>query len=246
MAELKTVLITGASRGIGREVARLFALSGYRVAIHYHERADLAQTLYDELMGKGCETMTVGADIADASQVCGMVAAVEERLGGIDVLVNNAAISHYKLFDEITDEEWKNVFAVNVEGMFYCCRSVLPGMIRRKNGAIINISSIWGITGASCETAYSASKAAVIGLTRALAKEVGPSDVRVNCVAPGVIDTDMNALVDEEALLELKALTPLNRLGTARDIAQTVLFLASPAASFITGQVISPNGGLVI
>lgn len=246
MAKLSTVLVTGASRGIGREIARQFALAGYRVAIHYNKHADEANDLREQLTAQGCEAMTVRADISDSAQVSAMVDAVEARFGGVDVLVNNAGVAQQKLFDSISDIEWRHIFAVNVDGCFYCCRRVLPHMIRQKGGVIINISSVWGITGASCEVAYSASKAAVIGLSRALAKEVGPSGIRVNCVAPGVIDTDMNSGLDEQTIAELKAQTPLGTIGSAADIAATVLFLASPAAKFITGQVISPNGGLVI
>jgi 3-oxoacyl-[acyl-carrier protein] reductase len=175
-----------------------------------------------------------------------MVQRVIDVFGRIDVLVNNAGIAQSKMFTDLTADDWDAMFDVNVKGAFHCCQSVLPGMISRKSGCILNVSSIWGLVGASCETHYSAAKAAVIGLTKALAKELGPSGIRVNAVAPGVIDTDMIAGLDDETREALKEETPLCRLGTAEDVAQTIRFLTSDSAGFITGQVISPNGGFVI
>lgn len=167
-------------------------------------------------------------------------------IDSVDVLVNNAGISSQKLFTDIKDDEWKKTIGVNLNGVFYCCKNVLPQMINRKSGVIINISSMWGEVGASCEVHYSASKAGVIGLTKALAKEVAPSGVRVNCIAPGVIMTDMMEDFDGETINELKAETPLGRLGTPEDIAAAALFLASDNASFITGQTLGVNGGFII
>ena len=190
--------------------------------------------------------MAVHADVSDAAQVRTMVQRVNEVFGHIDILVNNAGIAQSKLFTELAADDWDAMFDVNVKGVFHCCQSVLPGMISRKKGCIINVSSIWGLVGASCEVHYSAAKAAVIGLTKALAKEMGPSGIRVNAVAPGVIETDMIAGLDRQTREALKEETPLCRIGTAEDVAQTIRFLASEGAGFVTGQVISPNGGFVI
>lgn len=184
----------------------------------------------------------VKADVSNPAEVEAMF----DEIGAVDVLVNNAGISSQKLFTDITDDEWRRTIGVNLDGVFYCCRSALPHMISRKSGVIINISSMWGEVGASCEVHYSASKAGIIGLTKALAKEVGPSGVRVNCITPGVVMTDMMSEFDDETVNELKAETPLNRLGTPEDIAAAVLFLASDDASFITGQTLGVNGGFII
>ena len=175
-----------------------------------------------------------------------MVSQIAEEMGDIDLLVNNAGIAQQKLFSDISEEDWDTMFAVNVKGMFHCIQAVLPRMIHYKRGKIINLSSIWGMVGASCEVHYSAAKAAIIGMTKALAKEVGPSGIQVNCVAPGVIDTPMNAQLDATALDALVEETPLERLGTPLDVAHMIAYLASPQADFITGQVFSPNGGFVI
>ncbi|HHZ19829.1 MAG TPA: SDR family oxidoreductase [Firmicutes bacterium] len=242
----KTVLVTGASRGIGREIATLFAESGYNVAINYHSSEEAAEDLYRRLLAKNCSVLKVRADVSDKTQVDKMLDLVYDRFGNIDVLVNNAGVAQQKLLLDLTGEEWDRMFAVNVKGIFHCCQGVLPRMIQSKRGKIINISSIWGLTGASCEVHYSAAKAAVIGFTKALAKEVGPSNIQVNCVAPGVIQTEMNAHLDTATIEELKNDTPLGVLGAPRDVAELVLFLASDKADFITGQVISPNGGFLI
>ena len=242
----KTVLITGASRGIGAETARQFALAGCRVAINYYQSGDKAQALAEELGAQGYSAAAFGADVSEQEQVRAMVREVTDRFGPVDVLVNNAGTALQRLFTETTPEQWRRIFAIHVDGAFHCSQSVLPGMIRRKSGAIINVSSIWGLVGASCEVAYSASKAALVGLTKALAKEVGPSGIRVNCVAPGVIRTDMLGGLSSAELSALEEQTPLGRLGTPRDIARAIVFLASEEADFITGQVLSPNGGFVI
>lgn len=237
-----TVLITGASRGIGAAAARLFAQRGWQVAINYHQSEEAARTL----AASHKNIFAVQADVADRRQVNHMVEEVLCQLGHIDVLINNAGIARQTLFTDVTEAEWDRMFSVNVKGVYHCCQAVLPGMIRRQKGKIINLSSIWGMTGASCEVPYSASKAAVIGLTKALAKEVGPSGITVNCVAPGVIDTDMNAALCEEAREALREETPLGVLGRPEDVASLLYFLADSQADFITGQVISPNGGFLI
>ena len=243
---MKTVLITGGSRGIGAAAARAFAQAGWKVAINYCRSAQAAQALAAELCAQGGQALVVPGDVAVRSQVVQMVETVRKELGDPDLLINNAGISQQALFTDLTEEDWDRMFAVHVKGAFHCCQEVLPAMIRRRSGQIINISSMWGQVGGSCEVHYSAAKAALIGFTKALAKEVGPSQVRVNCVAPGVIATEMNGHLspaDPEALREE---TPLETIGTPEDVASLLVFLASDQARFITGQVIAPNGGIVI
>lgn len=175
-----------------------------------------------------------------------MFAQIERLYGGVDILINNAGVAQQKLFTDITAEDWAAMIGVNLTGVFHCTQAALPYMIRQKRGSIVNVSSIWGLCGASCEVHYSAAKAGVIGLTKALAKELGPSHITVNCVAPGVIDTEMNGGLDSEALAALAEETPLGRIGTAEEVAESVWFLAGGGAPFLTGQVIQPNGGIVI
>lgn len=242
----KTVLITGASRGIGRASAEAFAKAGYDVAVNYNKSAESAETLCRELEKYSVKAVPFQADVADKKAVEKMFAEIEIAMGNVNVLVNNAGIAEQALFTDITEEMWDRMFAVNVKGAYNCTQAVLPKMIHEKYGRIINISSMWGISGASCEVHYSASKAALIGFTKALAKEVGLSGITVNCVAPGVIDTDMNGRLSPEIISELKEETPLNRIGTPRDVAETILFLASEKASFITGQTISVDGGFIL
>lgn len=241
----RTVLITGASRGIGRAAARRFAQEGYRVAIGYCRSEAAAQELSREL-SLLTDVIAVRADIRRYDEVARMTAVAAEALGPIDVLVNNAGVASYGLFTELTLSEWDRVLGINLNGAVYACQCVLPDMVRRHSGCIVNVSSIWGLAGASCEVAYSAAKAGLVGLTKALAKEVGPAGIRVNCVAPGVIDTDMSAALDEQTREELAAETPLGRLGTPEEAAEAIVFLASDRASFLTGQVLSPNGGFLI
>ena len=243
---MRTVLITGASRGIGAAAARAFAQNGDRVMIHYHKQRALAQALCEQLRQAGAQAACVQADVAERAQVQAMLAQTERQFGPVEVLVNNAGIAQQALFTDVSEAEWDRMFAVNVKGMFHCTQGVLGKMISQKRGKIVNISSMWGQIGASCEVSYSAAKAAVIGLTKALAKEVGPSGIQVNCVAPGVIDTEMNAALDASTRAMLAEETPLGVLGTAEDVARAIVFLASPQADFITGQVLGVNGGFVI
>lgn len=243
---MRTALITGASQGIGKETARAFARAGYALCLQYRTHEQEAQALCEELRENGCPCLCLPADLRREEDVNALVRAAEQEFSHIDVLVNNAGIAQQKLFTDLTLQDWDDIFSVDVTGVFLCCRAVLPGMIRRQSGAIINISSMWGQVGASCEVAYSAAKAAVIGLTKALAKEEGPSHIRVNCIAPGVIDTPMNGFLSPETMEELREETPLMRIGTPADVAAAAVFLASDAASFITGQILGVNGGMVI
>ncbi len=242
----RTVLITGAATGIGRETAKRFAAEGWNVAVHYHKSEAAAQALVDELKARHASAIRVQADVRDPYAVRAMAEKVNRAFTRIDALVNNAGLAQQKLFTDITAREWDDMFDVNVKGVFHCCQAVLPGMISRKSGSIVNVSSMWGEVGASCEVHYSAAKAAVIGLTKALAKEVGPCGIRVNCVAPGVIATAMTANLDEAAIAALKDETPLGAIGSPRDVAEAIYYLALDKAAFVTGQVLGVSGGLVI
>lgn len=244
---MSTVLITGASRGIGAATALLFAQQRWNVAVNYNRNEAAARSLVEELTRLGVNAVALQADVSDADQANLLIEQTLSRLGGLDVLVCNAGIAlPQQLITDTTDEQWRNVFATNVDGMFYTIRAAVPHFVREKAGCIITVSSVWGMTGGSCEVAYSASKGAVIAMTKALAKELGPSGITVNCVAPGVIATDMNAHLDEESLAELCQETPLERLGTPKDVAQNILFLAEKGGQFLTGQVLQPNGGIYI
>ena len=221
-------------------MVELFASRGYRVAFTYKSSDGAAEEL-----SKRCGALAVRADSSSEKDVEYAVKTVEEKLGNIEILINNAAVSSFSLFTDITLEEWNRMFAVNVTGCFLYSRAILPSMIRNKCGRIINVSSMWGIVGSSCEVHYSATKAAIIGMTKALAKEVGPSGITVNCIAPGVIDTEMNKQLSDEDLDALKEETPLMRIGTPTDVANCALFLAGDEASFITGEVLNVNGGFI-
>ena len=243
---MKTVLITGAAKGIGAACARAFAREGYCVVIHYHNSREQALALCDELNGMGADVMAVCADLTDRSAIADMFSAVSDRFGTLSVLVNNAGVALVKLFTDTSDDEWDRMISADLTAAAACCRAVLPDMIRRHSGCIVNIASMWGEVGASCEVAYSAAKAGIIGLTKALAKEVAPSGVRVNAVSPGVIMTDMMKDFSEDDLVTLRDEIPLGTLGMPEDVAEAVVFLASVKASYITGQVLSVNGGMVI
>lgn len=241
----KRALVTGGSRGIGRAVCLALAARGMRVAVNYAGNAAAAEEVVQACLQQGApDAFAVQADVSDAEQVRALVAAVSERWGGVDVLVNNAGIAPpEQLLTDCTAALWDRVFAVNVRGAFLCCRAALPDMIRKKRGSIVNVSSVWGVVGGSCETPYSASKAALIGLTRALAKEVGPSGVRVNCVAPGYIETEMNAALTDAEREAIRQDTPLQLLGTPEDAAAAIAFLALDEGRFLTGQVLGCDGG---
>jgi 3-oxoacyl-[acyl-carrier protein] reductase len=239
----KVALVTGSSRGIGRADALRLSRDGYAVCINYIQRADKAGELLEQIKGEGHEAMTYQADVADREAVFAMVKAVEDTFGPVTLLVNNAGIAEQHQFQDITPEYWKRIFDVNLGGAFNTIQAVLPHMLHEHAGCIVNTASIWGLHGASCEAAYSSTKHAVAGLTKSLAAELGPTGIRVNAVAPGVIDTDMVRPLGVETLDGLAADTPLNRLGKPEDIANIVAFLASDAASFITGQILTADGG---
>lgn len=238
---MKVALITGGSRGIGRAMVELFSEAGYRVAFTYKSSHTAAEAL-----AARTGALAIMADSSIPTDVERAVKTAEETLGNVDILINNAAVSSFSLFTDLTIEDWRASFATNVDGAFLYSKLVLPSMIRNHSGRIINISSMWGEVGSSCEVHYSATKAALIGMTKALAKEVGPSGITVNCIAPGVIDTDMNAALSDEDMAALKDETPLMRTGTPREVAAAALFLAGDDASFITGAVLNVNGGLVV
>ncbi len=241
-----TVFITGASRGIGASAAKCFAKAGYKVGINYLSNDEAAQKVADEIISSGGICTLVKGNVASLSDMERNICEVEKKLGKVRVLINNAGIAYNAVFQDTSQDVWNNIFAVNVNGTYNCTRIILPSMISLKEGRIINVSSIWGMVGASCEVAYSSSKAALIGFTKALAKEVAPSNITVNCIAPGVINTDMNRNLGDDVLLALKEEIPSGRLGTADEVASLMLYLASSEAAYLTGQVISPNGGFVL
>ena len=236
------MLISGGDRGIGAAAARAFAAAGYQVAVLYHQNAAAAAALEQQL--PGC--IAIQCDVASRASCELAFHAVEQAMGRVEVLVCNAGIAQQKLFTDITPEEWQRMLDVNLSGAFHLCQLALPGMIRRKQGRILTVSSMWGQTGGSCEVHYSAAKAGLIGLTKALAKEEGPSGITVNCVAPGVIETDMMAAFTAEDKAALAEETPVGRLGTPEEVAKLLVFLAGEDAGYITGQVFGVNGGLVI
>ena len=232
---MSTVLVTGGSRGIGAATVRQFAKAGHRVYFLYEKEHEAAAAVAAET-----GAIAICADVADRDAV----AQAFRQLKSLDILVCNAGICHTGLLSQITEAEWDRLFAVNVKGMYHCINAAMPSFLRKQSGSIVTVSSMWGVTGGSCEAAYSATKGAVIALSKALAKDLGPSGIRVNCVAPGVILTDMCADIDPEILEELRQESPIGRNGTPDDVAQSIEYLAN--ASFVTGQVLGVNGGLVI
>ena len=242
----RSALVTGASRGIGRATAEVLAQEGWAVCVNYLERRDAAEDLVRRLRERGCMALAVQADVADRAAVETMVQTASDVLGPVELLVNNAGISHQGLFQDTDDSLWDRILAVNLTGARNAVQAVLPHMLEAKRGCIVNISSIWGLRGGSCEVAYACTKAALIGLTRSLALELAPSGIRVNCVAPGCVETDMVRALGEATRAMLVEETPLGRLGRPEDIAEAVAFLASERAAFITGQVLTADGGFIV
>ncbi len=242
----KTVLITGSSKGIGAATAILFAQKGYNVVINYNNSYESASLLCKSLASNGYSVMTHKANVANKLEVDLMVKETLYKFGTLDILVNNAGISFQGLMTETDEIDFDNIIDVNLKGVFNCCKAVIPSMVSRQAGKIINISSMWGQVGASCEVAYSASKAGVIGLTKALAKELAPSGITVNAIAPGLIETNMNSNLTIEELSDFVSTIPLGRMGSADEIAAAIQFLASDKADYITGQVLGINGGFVV
>jgi 3-oxoacyl-[acyl-carrier protein] reductase len=244
MSTSKVALVTGSSRGIGAAVALALSRAGWAVCINYIERADKAEELAAQIRSEGGVCITQQADVADREAVFRMVRRIEEELGPVELLVSNAGVARQQQFQDITPEFWQRLYAVNVNGGFHCAQAVLPHMLHEHRGCMIFVSSIWGQHGASCEAAYASTKHAIIGLSRSLSAELALSGIRVNCVAPGVIDTDMVQVLGQDTLAELAREIPLGRLGRPEEIAQTVLHLAENP--YITGQVITVDGGFVI
>ena len=243
----KTVFITGASRGIGAATAIFFAKNGYDVGINYLNNKERAEDVANKIRALGRNAYIYQGDVADFEQMKSIISRCTDELGPISVVVNNAGIAQQKLFTDTTPDEWRKMFSVNVDGMYNVLHAILPQMINAKCGSVVNVSSMWGVCGASCEVAYSASKSAVIGLTKALAQELAPSNIRVNCVAPGLIDTEMNNNLSAEDLQNVIDEIPLGKIGTAEDVARAIYFLADNEQSpFTTGAVLNINGGMVI
>ena len=240
----KSVLITGGSRGIGAATAVYFARKGYKVAITYNKSLYAAKAMKETMALNGCEFIAIPCDVKNPTQVESAVRQTVSAFGSLDVMVNNAGIALQKLITDTTDDDWQNILSTNLSGIFYGCRSAAKVMVNQKSGSIVNISSIWGVSGASMEVAYSATKSGIIGLTKALAKELGPSGIRVNCIAPGVIDTEMNSNLDIADFAALADDTPLGRIGAAEEVASAIFYLADDA-SFVTGQVLNTDGGIL-
>ena len=240
----KKVLITGASRGIGKSCARLFAEQGCQLFLNCHSSLDALEALCDELTALGCSCQAVPGDIGDPDQVRSIFNIIEKECRGIDILINNAGVSHFGLLSDMSDREWDHLIQTNLSSVFYTCRMAVPHMVSEKSGKIINISSMWGRCGASCEAAYSASKAGIHGLTMALAKELAPSHVQVNAIACGVIDTDMNRFLSSKERRQLENEIPAGRFGSPEEVAQMVWKLTT-APEYLTGQIIGFDGGFI-
>ena len=241
-----TAFVTGSSRGIGRAVALRLARDGWDVAIHCRERLEEAERTAAAVRSLGQRSAAVAGDLRQGTAITAAIRRCEEVLGPVELLVNNAGIALQAQFQDTTEAQWRDLFAVNVDGPYHAIQAVLPHMLHEKRGCIVNLSSIWGLRGASCEVGYAATKAAVIGLTRSLAAELAPSGIRVNCVAPGVIQTEMTQALGQETLSALAEETPLGRLGTPEDVAAAVAFFAREEAGFLTGQVLTADGGFIL
>lgn len=241
----KCALITGASGGIGSEIALRLASDGFSIAACYCSDENGIRELEEKLSQSGAEYRIYKADVSDYNSIKEIFADATDFFGGVSVLVNNAGMAQQKLFTDITEQEFDRITAVNFKGVFNCCKCAVPFMVSQKSGKIINVSSMWGVCGASCETVYSATKAAVIGLTKALARELAPSNIQVNCVAPGAIDTKMNNNLSEEDKAAFAEEIPMGRFGSAREIAGVVSFLAGEDSNYVTAQVITADGGLI-
>lgn len=240
----KTVLITGASRGIGAACAEEFAHAGFAVVINYHKSVEQAKALEKRLCDSGAKALAVRADVSKPDEVEALFQTVEQTFGGVDILINNAGISRIQMLCDTPPADWENVFSVNTEAAYLCAKRALSHMVHEKWGRIINISSMWGLCGASCEVAYSASKAALIGFTKALAKELAPSGITVNAIAPGFIDTDMNRALSEKERVAFFEEIPIARAGKPEEVAYAAAFLADRRAAYITGQVLAVDGGI--
>ena len=237
----KTVIVTGASRGIGAAIVSLLAKEGYNIVLNYNKSEEIAKKMQREFTEKGYNVEIFKADVSKKEKVKKLVKFAIEKFNKIDVLINNAGISQTKLFTEITEDDWKNMINIKLNSVFYMTQEVVPYMIHEKNGLIINISSIWGSIGASCEVHYSVAKAGVDAMTKSLAKELGLSNIRVNSIAPGIIDTDMNKYLSDDELEEIKQDIPLGKIGSTLSIAKCVKWLIDD--DYTTGQIIEINGG---
>lgn len=242
----KTALVTGASKGIGRRTAEALGALGYNVLINYNRSEEAAMELRERIRAGGGSAEVYKADVGSYEESQGLVDFCIAEFGGLDVLVNNAGISQIKLFTDISMAEWDEMIRVNLSGIFNCSQHAVRHMVSNKAGKIINVSSIWGMEGASCEVHYSTVKAGIIGFTKSLAKELGPSNIQVNCVAPGIIMTDMMKGFTEEEMAMMQEEIPLQRFGSVEDVVNVIEFFASERSDYITGQVISPNGGVLI
>lgn len=240
----KVVVVTGGSRGIGAQIVKTLANENYKVILNYNNSKEQAEKIQQELLEQGKEIEVIKADVSKKEEAEKLIQFAINKFNKIDILINNAGISQEGLFTDVTEEEWQKIINTNLNSVFYCNQQALKYMIQEQQGCIINISSIWGETGASCEVAYSTTKAAINGMTKALAKEVGPSNIRVNAIAPGIIDTDMNRNLTNEELEQIKEQIPLNKIGKALDIAKCVKWLIED--EYTTGQIISINGGWYI
>ena len=241
---MKTIIITGGSRGIGKSLVANFAKDGYNVILNYNKSENSAKQIKNELLEEGFEIEIFKADVSKKDEVKKLIEFTLSKFGNIDVLINNAGVAKLQMFRDVTEEDWDEIMNTNLKSVLFTIQEVLPDMVNRKKGCIINISSVWGIVGASCEAVYSASKAGVDAITKSLAKELGPSNIRVNSIAPGIIDTEMNSCLDEKIKEEIEQEIPLGRIGKSLDIYRCAKWIVED--EYTTGQIISPNGGWVI